>query len=35
METRQILTVQTNLVHDNDTGLLGLLVQLLHGGRDV
>ena len=27
--------VQTNLVHDGDTSLLALLIQLHHGGGDV
>lgn len=27
--------VETDLVHDGDAGLLALLVQLHHGGRDV
>jgi len=27
--------IQTNLVHNRDAGVLGLLVELHHGGRDV
>lgn len=27
--------VQTNLVHDGDTGLLALLIKLHHGGADI
>lgn len=27
--------VDTNLVHDSDTGLLALLIKLHHGGADI